>query len=1124
MTLLSCHDTNTSPDDSSASATSPSSSTPATTGTSCDVPESSSHRDDTGAPHVSEFHEGRTTDNLFDIETDTDPLAQGSDSSHSDEHDEYSTGVHEVHWVPELLKMLDASIDNSSAPGKGSKGTWEENMKAKMKAEWPNKNWEIISQFCNSMCMADRDFDVFLACIRQLDSNLSIPVSIRELRRAEERIIRDDFKMEINSIDIDPPKTSSGQLKVENVDLRFIHLDLLEAVSELLRKPVHRKWLHFQFEGQFSVDGEALHSTIDIHGNRIQSHDERIYSKETPVPRASADYPVTSNQSSCEKKVYMTDEFDHVPSEMHRGTSELWTTDWFREQQEATVDGHGNIFVPIIASDETCVTMTGRKWYPIYCWSGNYHGWFHEQPSGWTLLGFLPVVRPVKAFKNDPAVRAYRRAVKRFCMGELFRTFREKESGFVLKLKDFYDVDYSIWVYPRFPWAVGDEPELQSTYIGTYATTTSRCPCTLCDVEPKEAGLMKVGEIRDVEAVRALFDRDTETSRMTAAESRRMSLHRDFNWMYFVAGYNPFLNPPCLMHQTDHGIFKLLIGLVVKFVTKYCGSACLQRFDERWTQLKSFPGSKKFPRGVSTLTFVTAGDHRAMSIGLPFVLRGLTPKVGLCKSFWPPRFLEDLSVTYIAWRWLLGQRDVFFPMRMKAISILGEQLQKKLDHLHFVVHGQHILYGNKFHKICHWPTVWIPYYGMPKLYNGEYSENSHVSIKKWKGKMNYISDSANSMRLLRVAHISDVHCIPAAAEDSEIISSKDMSVMPTNIVTVDRAMQLSYTDGATSRSTTWSTTAGSGFRVSANRTDNIEDRRGRGWVGDTNESRKGTTSRQKNFGSHGFRGEVIDMSSNWKILADTYVIDGISKCEREYASTVSICGNDSTAVANAQDVLQAGREYYLKSGGDEGYVLNCILNVICADSVIAELLSKHKKVATLFSQRDTSTTTAKIHSYKKFWCAEAECYIVRGMCVAYSSRDSPNANLSIGCVKEILTLLNQQVIVVQRFKDVPYEHGPLSEESAERRHVRQQDLFHFDGQSENSCQLDPLKLHFWYQKALPPFDLSSYHVILGDSNLIPFNAESTSKCKFKIEHPVMIQPDFDANESKPRYFLVQYII
>ncbi len=119
--------------------------------------------------------------------------------------------------------------------------------------------------------------------------------------------------------------------------------------------------------------------------------------------------------------------------------------------------------------------------------------------------------------------------------------------------------------------------------------------------------------------------------------------------MAFLTNYNPFLNPACVMHQLDLGIFRTALDLTIDFIKIKCPRGTIRKFEQRWNQLNVFPGGKAFGRGVTGFNF-TAGEYKQMAMGLPFVVRGLIDTTGSkCVG------LEELAVTYLLFRYLLAQ-------------------------------------------------------------------------------------------------------------------------------------------------------------------------------------------------------------------------------------------------------------------------------------------------------------------------------------------------------------------------------------------------------------------------------------------------------------------------------------
>jgi hypothetical protein len=113
-----------------------------------------------------------------------------------------------------------------------------------------------------------------------------------------------------------------------------------------------------------------------------------------------------------------------------------WTGGWWSLEELKLSTMSKMILAVGIATDETTLTMTGRKLQPIYAFSYNYGEWWRSKESGWMLIGMLPIVRPVISHKNSELVRKYRRLVHRWQMAELMSSIIRRENGLFVNIVD----------------------------------------------------------------------------------------------------------------------------------------------------------------------------------------------------------------------------------------------------------------------------------------------------------------------------------------------------------------------------------------------------------------------------------------------------------------------------------------------------------------------------------------------------------------------------------------------------------------------------------------------------------------------------------------------------------------
>ena len=115
------------------------------------------------------------------------------------------------------------------------------------------------------------------------------------------------------------------------------------------------------------------------------------------------------------------------------------------------------------------------------------------------------------------------------------------------------------------------------------------------------------------------------------------------------------------MHACDHGILVKVLEMVIKLIT-IKGATTKREFDDRWvkyrniyplslqhpcrwTSLLSYPGLRTLNKGVLQLKYIRAHEHRAIAIGLPYVLdQGLLPD----------SIAQECTLVYNEWRMELG--------------------------------------------------------------------------------------------------------------------------------------------------------------------------------------------------------------------------------------------------------------------------------------------------------------------------------------------------------------------------------------------------------------------------------------------------------------------------------------
>lgn len=145
--------------------------------------------------------------------------------------------------------------------------------------------------------------------------------------------------------------------------------------------------------------------------------------------------------------------------------------------------------------------------------------WWRSKRSGWSLLGFIPVIRPLVAFASSVHVR--------------------------------------------------NTGDLCSLLYGT---------CI-----PKEDGVMSEGTLRDALVMRAIIpiNGSGKPIEKTVAKAllNQFSIHCEWNPCWWIPGYDPFANPGCIIHQLDHGVFDIVLDLVIQLFKSCFPAGTVGHFD-----------------------------------------------------------------------------------------------------------------------------------------------------------------------------------------------------------------------------------------------------------------------------------------------------------------------------------------------------------------------------------------------------------------------------------------------------------------------------------------------------------------------------------------------------------------
>jgi hypothetical protein len=733
--------------------------------------------------------------------------------------------------------------------------------------------------------------------------------------------------------------------------------------------------------------------------------------------------------------------------------------------------------------------------------------WWRSKRSGWSLLGFIPVIRPLVAFASSVHVRKYRRLVARFCIAELFKSTIASTDGFFMDYVDESGTSAHILVHPRVPFNIADEPEMQASFIGSKIGAMSNMPCSVCEVVPKQDGIMSHGVLRDASIMRAIFPIDGANKILDKSVAKiltdQYSMHCEWNPCWWIPGYDPFSNPGCIIHQLDHGVFDVVLDLIIQLLKDCFPSGSVGDFDVRWAQLASFPGGKKFKRGVSTLANATCSEHRIMSMGLPFAVRGFSPSfrkpVSGLSSFddvdtqpaLPPHFLEDLAVTYLRWRWMLAKKRFTEEMR-RAIDADGQRLWELIDQLHRFVHNDFpIELGTKLHKVCHW-VRWITMFGAPENYSSEIWEGAHKLVKRWRSSMSWKTQGAASRKVMQSHSVYDAHATDPAHSSTPINSD--------SLTSLWASVDMNAPPG-------WLKCDKSGLTCDPAR------------------------ARRNRVGSGGFRGRssigrVFDMSLDTRrALCEFESLDDNRRmclCDRIllYIGSVADCHREGFD----QMIRLLSATFCQKKTGS---VVVLVENECECD---ADGYPLFRFFMGGNSHRSDPYDFVRVWNKMFIDSLSEGAYAEVGSFVEYHNprKNSHSGKMEIGRLTWMLSVLGKQVVTIQKMREVPVKGGPLRGESFTDQFFRQQSSS-TGGRSSSTkasknIQLDPLKRCFWMLQLLDDDTPANFDVLI-----LPESPDDP----FPIVSIVMLQPDFSSivtgkrpyqRELPKRWFLVEYVL